>query len=584
MNEINRLGQISVWMFYFIQGIVAIIISIFNNVLGHVSSIMLIILWFLGFAGNLYIKNKKRLSPRMLELNEVVWSIALAAGWCIVFHNFYFLLLSIFVQWMVIVLFMDKTLCKYVLALHIGMLTFLKFAPKIAAPYRIRTVEYIASLIIIPFVCWICINLINLLKNNERQKYNQEKSMDNVMKVLELKCYEAREATKSKSDFLANMSHEIRTPINSVLGMNEMILRETNEAQIREYAINVENSGKMLLSLINDILDFSKIESGKMNLVLVKYSLSSLLNDVCNMIMSRVKEKNLVFVTNVAEDIPENLYGDEVRIKQIITNILTNAVKYTETGTVTLKVTHTKGDFNNVTLNFEVTDTGKGIRPEDKDKLFESFKRVDEVRNRNIEGTGLGLAITNRLITLMEGSVSVESEYGKGSTFYVSIPQKATRAEKIGNFKEKFKANNASKTTYKESFTAPNANVLIVDDVRVNIMVAKSLLKQTKLKTDTATSGEMAIAKLKEKQYDIVLLDHMMPGMDGIETLKIIRDEQIAEGVVFIALTANAVSGAQQMYLDAGFDDYLSKPISGKELEKMMIKWLPSEKVELTGE
>jgi len=582
LNEINRLGQISSCFSYILQGIIALITTIYRGVFDSRGNIILALMWVFGIFGNILVKNNKKVARRIYIFTGFTWTIALAIGWCLVLRNFYFILLLILIQWMIMVLFTDKKLCDYVFLLHITVISVMTFAPKVGKIYKVSIAEYFSILLIILLLFWVCVNVINILQNNERRNQNQEKSMDNVMKVLELKCYEAREAAKSKSDFLANMSHEIRTPINSVLGMNEMILRESSETQIREYASNVENSGKMLLSLINDILDFSKIESGKMDLVLVKYSMSSLLNDVCNMIMSRVKEKNLVFVTDISEDIPEYLYGDEVRIKQIVTNLLTNAVKYTETGTVTLSARHTEGDFNNITLEFAVKDTGKGIKPEDRDKLFESFQRVDEVRNRNIEGTGLGLAITSRLVSLMEGSVSVESEYGKGSTFIVSIPQKAVKAEKIGNFKERFKNTSSIKKVYKESFVAPSAKVLIVDDVRVNLLVAKSLLKQTKMQIDTAAGGEAAIAKLKEQQYDVVLLDHMMPGMDGIETLEVIKDEHIADGVTFIALTANAVSGAQKKYLDVGFDDYLSKPIEGKELEKMMIKWLPKDKVKIT--
>lgn len=512
---------------------------------------------------------------------EVLWSIVLAAGWCCLFRNFYFLLLSIFIQWMIIILFMDKVLCRYIFCVHVLMITILTFAPKTQSINMIRMDEYLASLMIIPLVFWICINMINLFQNNEHRNRNQEKSMNNIMKVLELKCYEARKATKSKSDFLANMSHEIRTPINSVLGMNEMILRESTEQNIQEYALNVENSGKMLLSLINDILDFSKIESGKMDLVFANYRLSSLLNDVCNMVMSRAKEKNLKFVTDISEDIPENLYGDEVRIKQILMNLLTNAVKYTDRGTVTLSLNYTITDSDNINLEFCIKDTGKGIKEEDIDKLFTSFQRVDQMRNRNIEGTGLGLAITNRLVSLMDGDIHVESEYEKGSSFSVTIPQKVINNEKIGDFKERFKLSAASKGRYEESFTAPSAKVLIVDDVRVNLVVAQALLKQTQIQIDTASNGQEAVNKIRENKYDIVLLDHMMPQMDGLETLEIIKNENPECDTVFIALTANAVSGASQMYINAGFDDYISKPIEGKMLEKKMIKWLAKEKVHL---
>lgn len=581
MNDFLRLGQIAIGFIYFLQGVIATAVAFNHDLVDNKFNMLCIALWAIGFIGNHILKQSKRISNRSRFLFEIIWSSVIAVGWSAVLDNSYFLLLVIFVQWMTIILFMSKKICDHVLLLHIVFLAVLYFGIRDDVAFRFNLMEFIASVLVLFLVYWISINTMKLLINHEQRTRNQEKSMDNIMKVLEMKCYEAREATKSKSDFLANMSHEIRTPINSVLGMNEMILRECEDPQIRTYATNVKTSGRMLLSLINDILDFSKIESGKMDLVPAEYQLSSLLNDVCNMIKSRAEENALSFEVEVDEKIPDYLYGDEVRIKQIVVNLLTNAVKYTDSGKVSFVVKQERVDDNNINLKFDIIDTGKGIRKEDIENLFVSFKRVDETKNRNIEGSGLGLAITSRLVDLMQGSIGVESEYGKGSTFSVSILQKVKREELIGDFSKKYNNISSEKSEYRVSFRAPSVKILIVDDVRVNILVAKSLLKQTKLNADVAFSGRQAIEKLKKRKYDAVLLDHMMPDLDGIETLSIIKQEKIAEGTPFIALTANALSGAQQQYLSAGFDDYLSKPIEGTALEKMLIKWLPKDKVEL---
>ncbi|MGN0603382.1 MAG: ATP-binding protein [Oscillospiraceae bacterium] len=381
---------------------------------------------------------------------------------------------------------------------------------------------------------------------------------------------EAIKASKAKSEFLSNMSHEIRTPINAVLGMNEMIMRESSEKQIVEYAANIQSSGRTLLSIINDILDFSKIESGKMEIVPVSYDVSSLVNDILNMIRIRAEKKKLRFIYEIDENIPSMLFGDDVRIRQVITNILTNAVKYTPEGYVRLRmnVVNIKNDI--LRLEVSVTDTGIGIKEEDMDKLFTSFQRLDQEKNRSIEGTGLGMSIVQRLLDMMGSELKVSSVYGSGSTFSFEIEQKIVKPEPIGDFEQRFKAAATEHTSDTVVRIAPKAKVLVVDDNETNLLVAKSLLKRTKVNLDTASSGAMCIKLLKSKHYDIVFLDHMMPEMDGIETLKKIKEEKLAADTCFIALTANAIHGARQTYLDAGFDDYLSKPFTGMDIEKCL--------------
>ena len=390
-------------------------------------------------------------------------------------------------------------------------------------------------------------------------------------------------AGKAKNDFLANMSHEIRTPINAVLGMNEMIMRESKEEEILGYAVNIQSAGRTLLSLINDILDFSKIESGKMEIIPVQYDVSSLINDLVQMISIRARKKNLEFIVEIDEKIPAVLYGDDVRVRQIITNILTNAVKYTMQGSVKLQMILVSNHEKTAQIKVSVADTGMGIREEDLDKLFQSFQRLEQRKNRNIEGTGLGITIVQRLLQMMGSQLTVTSVYGEGSTFSFVIEQGVVRDEMIGDYETKFRES-VDSLTAKAVKTAADAHVLVVDDNETNLLVAKSLLKRTKVQADTASSGKECLEKLRTQFYHIVFLDHMMPEMDGIETLEIIRKENLAPDTVFVALTANAIRGAKENYLSSGFDDYLSKPISGKSLEKCLFSYLPENLIDLKQE
>ena len=407
-------------------------------------------------------------------------------------------------------------------------------------------------------------------------------------------------AANAKSVFLANMSHEIRTPINAILGMDTMILRECNDNEILEYAGNIQSASQTLLSLINDILDFSKIETGKLELVAGDYALSSLINDVYHMLISKAKEKGLALNVESNKNLPAKLYGDEVRIRQIIVNILNNAIKYTKKGSVTLTVgmsdmklsdmpDHSNDSKSenitdkNTIITFRIADTGIGIKKENISHLFDSFSRFDEKKNKYIEGTGLGLAITKQLVDLMNGEIVVTSEYGKGSVFTVSIPQKIVSDLKIGDISEKYNEP-SNKKKKKSTFTAPDANVLVVDDVKMNINVFKALLKRTEINVDSAMSGSEALDMIKEKKYDIIFLDHMMPDMDGIETyqnMKMLEDNPNKDTTV-VMLTANAIMGAKEEYLGIGFSDYLSKPVQAPKLESMILKYLPEELVQRT--
>lgn len=390
----------------------------------------------------------------------------------------------------------------------------------------------------------------------------------------------AMKANRAKSDFMANMSHEIRTPINAVLGMDEMILRESTDPQILEYASNIRQAGSMLLSLINDILDFSKIESGKMDIIPVDYDLGILLGDTVDMIRSRAEEKKLQLEMNIDPNTPVHLHGDEVRVRQVLTNMLTNAVKYTTAGKVILTVSPKKLSEDTVELFVSVKDTGIGIKEEDMGRLFDSFQRVDESRNRNIEGTGLGLSISMRLLNLMGSTLKVESIYGEGSDFYFTLEQTQLDEVVIGGDLQKYCANEKEKmSVVDEQFFAPDARILVVDDNEMNLKVFTGLLKKHGMQIDTAMSGKECLSLLADNTYHIIFMDHLMPEMDGVETFRRIRELKTnrSKDAVVIILTANAVSGAREMYLREGFRDYLTKPVIAVKLERMIQKYLPGE-------
>ena len=393
----------------------------------------------------------------------------------------------------------------------------------------------------------------------------------------------ADQANQAKSDFLANMSHEIRTPINTILGMNEMILREADDDNILAYSESIKSSGNTLLGLINDILDFSKISAGKIDIIPVEYDLLEMIRSLMNMVSLRADEKGLLLRPDFDEDIPRYLYGDEVRIRQIITNILTNAVKYTEKGSISFRIGFDRAgsDKDSILLKVSVSDTGIGIKEEDIPKLFSDFERIEEKRNRNIEGTGLGMSITQSLLQLMGSSLNVESTYGVGSTFSFVLKQNVIRWEEIGEYRTYGPKHGSARKKYRARFAAPDARVLVVDDNKMNLMVFKNLIKQTRIVVDAAETGAEGLDLARQNRYDILFIDHMMPHKDGIETLHELRADSTGPNVdtPAICLTANASLGARDMYRAEGFEDYLSKPIDPNTLEDMLINYLPGKKI-----
>lgn len=389
------------------------------------------------------------------------------------------------------------------------------------------------------------------------------------LEQMNIKAREAQEAAAHKSQFLANISHEIRTPMNVICGMTQLLSREEMNDQAREYTNNIDRASKVLLSLINDILDLSKINSGKFEIHERKYSLYQMIDDVSNLMAVKINSEKVRFVVNRDEGLPEYLQGDENRIKQILINILNNAAKFTSEGEIRFCVSGMPAeDENSIVIQFEVSDTGIGIKQEDMEHLFKSFERLEEGNHEDIEGTGLGLNICDGLIKHMNGRITVESEYGKGTAFYIQLPQVLSQATKRSEADEKH-------------WSASGSSVLVVDDTKTNYLVVKNLLLLFDISSDYAQSGMEALQRMEEKRYDLVLLDHMMPGMDGEETLKEIKSRtgERFEEIPIIALTANAAVGGREEFKSMGFSDYISKPIEVQKLGEVLKEYLPAEKI-----
>ena len=455
-----------------------------------------------------------------------------------------------------------------------GSFVFGYYHPELAAVHtrEVRYMDTALAVIEVGYVCFVMTWFQNLLNERENRTASEE------MKKVE-------DLSRSQNRFFSNMSHEIRTPINSILGMNEVILNDPSASEtIKKDAGNIQGAGRMLLALINDILDFSKIEAGKMDIVPVNYNLGELVSDIVNMIWHRAEEKGLKFNVEIDPALPSELYGDEMRIRQILINLLNNAVKYTKEGSVTLHVEKETQEEDQIVIMFSVSDTGMGIKQEVIPYLFDAFKRVDEGRNARIEGTGLGLSIVKQLVDLMGGRIAVDSIYTQGSTFTVTLRQRVTRSDAIGSIDIGNYGRTSASKEHSVSFTAKDARVLIVDDSVMNLTVEKRLLERTGISVDTAKSGEEALAMTRAERYDVIFMDHLMPEMDGIECLQHIRTQVagLNNRVPIIVLTANAESENKQLYAQSGFDDYLLKPVTGAQLEEMLLAHLPASKVERT--
>ncbi|MCR5399841.1 MAG: DegV family EDD domain-containing protein [Lachnospiraceae bacterium] len=438
---------------------------------------------------------------------------------------------------------------------------------------RMMFMDTLVAIILVGLLIYMTVmtqNMLFIAQNEQAKEYAKQ----------------VEELNRSQNSFFSNMSHEIRTPINTIIGLNEMILREEVSDEVAEDAANIQAAGKMLLHLINDILDMSKLESGQMQLTNVAYNPGNMLSDIVGMLWLRAKDKGLEFHIDVAHDIPSELYGDEIRIKQILINILNNAIKYTGQGSVTLSIQCEKKEDGIAYIVYSVTDTGMGIKKEDIPYLFTAFKRVDEGTNRHIEGTGLGLSIVKQLLDVMGGSITVNSIYTKGSTFVVSIPQKILNDKEIGelDMEERHKLNRREE--YKKRFEAPDAKVLVVDDNGSNLLVVQKLLRDTKVQLDSVSSGAEALKKTLDTEYHVIFMDHLMPEMDGIECHKRIRTQTggLSRNSKIVALTANAGPESRILYEKEGFNGYLVKPVSGEALERELYRLLPKDIVVSLGD
>ena len=495
-------------------------------------------------------------------------------------HNIFQVVMVVFcIPIFITVIFKSRVMLTVVTVLSEGFILGTALLSMVEGDGVSQTAYFVPSTILSVIIVLVCGSLANICIKILNK---QDEKLLRAMVDAKLAEERAEEASRSKSAFLSNMSHEIRTPINAVLGLDEMIIRESTEKNIKDYALDIRSSGRALLSLINDILDFSKIESGKMEILPVEYDLSSVVNDLVNMIATRAYEKGLSLQVKVDPRLPHVLYGDEVRIRQVVLNILSNAVKYTDKGSVTLNFGFEKSDDSSVEMLISVKDTGKGIKEEDLDKLFTAFERIEETRNRHIEGTGLGMSITKQLLSMMGSRLEVESVYGEGSTFSFRLIQEVRDWVPIGNYEESFKKRREMEKEYIQSFIAPEAKILVVDDMPINLTVVKGLLKKTAVQIDTAVSGKECLELAAKNRYHIIFLDHMMPDMDGIETLEHLKkdSESLNKDVPTVILTANAVSGAREQYIKEGFDEYLTKPIDTVRLEEMISRLLPAELVQ----
>ena len=512
---------------------------------------------------------------------NIIMLILMCLNMCWVHRVFFVGLLVFCLPVYLTVAFQSKKLLNIVTIVCEILIVALSIYNIIVAERQSKYEYYIQSIIIIMIIVYGCrytaLHTIELLNQ-------KTEALELAVAAATEARHQAEASNQSKSVFLSNMSHEIRTPINAVLGMDEMILRESKEDETLGYAADIKSSGEALLAIINDILDFSKIESGKMELVVGDYSTYDLLHTLDTMIRSRISEKGLQFNVKVDGTMPVGLRGDEVRLRQILINLLTNATKYTDKGFVTFKAIGNKLDDKRCELTFEVVDTGRGIKKEDIEKLFAPFERIEESKSRNVEGTGLGMSITKQLLALMGSELEVRSIYGEGSSFSFRVIQEVTDWTEIGSYNENIREEKTLKKEYRAAFEAPEAKILIVDDVPLNIKVFKGLLKKTKVQMEYALSGAEGLKMMAEKKYDMVFIDHMMPKMDGVEMLHELKESDgINKDTPAIALTANAIAGSREYYLSEGFDDYLTKPMEVDNLGDCLRRFLPKELIVEVG-
>lgn len=563
MKDIINKGRMLSLVVYAFYG-VAIIAGIFMDKGGVDSfSIATIFYWVVTFG----ILMGMRISElRHSFAYNVMYTLSLsifAISLQLTFTSIFIVFIVFAITWLSVITFLDKMCFHITIIVQALCVVFLVAIPRQYSGLA----DFNITSLVFSFVGFIVADLvgniiIDMLLTLDEETVEKERSLDDMLEIVETKNREARKLTDAKTNFLSNMSHELRTPLNAVIGFDEMILRSTDDPEIVEYAKDIKASGSMMLSLVNDILDLSKIESNKMTIVPVDFDIEDMIKDISNMIEPKMRDKKLEFILNFSPEVKGCYRGDDVRLKQVLVNILSNAAKYTREGSVTFTISGSRDDKEG-TLHFSVKDTGIGIKPEDLSKLNRKFVRIDEEKNRNIEGTGLGISIVSNFLMLMGSTLCVDSVYGEGSDFYfdITLPVVSTIAKSAVD----------TKITH-EIFVAEDMDVLVVDDTAVNLRVIKALLKRNKINVDTADSGKEAIEKASARKYDVIFLDRMMPEMDGVETLHNMKaiENFVNATTPVVALTADAVGDARKNYLELGFDDYIAKPIVAAELENIL--------------
>lgn len=560
-----KLGFGCAMTFYVLGCILVAIIGLAN----HTLSLAVVI----GFAFYAILTSVVLFCSQMLKFGEWGFKVAqcllfavLSVFISIAFNSAQVFVYCNFFNVVICFVFIDPKLSKLQMYVSTSMLVLMTVAIALFVRSAQSMIEFLFGSVITFVTSWVVIAMASMIRFQHRQMTEQERSLDDLLKVVEAKCDDARAATRSKTRFLANMSHEIRTPINSVIGMNEMILRESTEPDIKSYAADVNSAAQSLLSIINDILDITKIEEGRIELSPVEYRLQKLIAEVYNLVRFRALSKDLKFEVQADENLPSVLFGDDMRLKQVLVNLVTNAVKYTHEGGVTFIIEPVDKDI----IRFAVKDTGVGIKPENMDSLFNAFYRIDDARNRSIEGTGLGLSITQSILERLESRLCVQSVYGKGSEFSFLLKQQVIDDTPIGELS--LSLEDEDNEDISGLFEAPEAQILVVDDNEMNRRVMRQLLKRTKVNITEAASGMEAVERTRHQRFDIIFMDHMMPGIDGIKAMHRIRDDinNPSFDVPMVALTANAVIGAKEMYFNEGFDSFLPKPVDSKRLERLV--------------
>ncbi len=584
MKDIIAKGHLMYMFCYFILGI-CFLISLFckSDVISAVK-VAMTVYFVISSVLIIVLLNQKNCYGRMHNFAYLFFYSVLVTATQLIWNEHETIIAFYMMIWIVSILFLDKFVFVILGILQTVDVAFVMIAGESMnenAIYDYR--DFLITVILSLIATWICRNIAGMFISVYNENVEHEQSLDDMIAIVKDKHNEAIEANKSKSLFLSNMSHEIRTPINTILGMNEMIIREEDNPVISDYAMSIKDAGDLLLSIVNDILDFSKIEAGMVNMIYAEYQITDVIKDAYNMMATPISNKNLDFILDIDENLPTSFVGDDTKLYQIVVNLLNNAKKYTHTGFVKLSVSG-KSDGGDYYLHISVSDSGIGVKKEDLEKLQESFVRVDEKRNKNVEGTGLGLAIVRSYLEIMGADLNIESEYEKGSAFSFDIKQMVTDYTPIGDF-NKILSKARIRKEYNAMFYAPDARVLVVDDNENNLKVITALLKETGVNLDTASDGDTAIAKAHDNKYDLIFMDHMMPGTDGITAFHRIREDESSccRETPIVVLTANAIAGAQKNYIEEGFNDYLTKPIIPENLEKMVLKHLDAGKISDKG-